>query len=170
LTSPRLATPHSRFACLGSVFDQSQNLANLDVFAFFALDAGEHSRPLGTHFKIDFVGLELDHDLAYTYRVAFLLEPTTYGSLNHGLAQFRHDDLRGHTTSELGVWDSGLGFFVHQSRTAKSESHFATKLSSYLPRGEGHIIKKNSPFPRRGGTHRGGWVRAWSLPPYVTVA
>jgi hypothetical protein len=68
-----------------------------------ALDAGEHSRPLGAYLEVHFVSLKLNHHVPYTDGVALLLEPTAHRGLNHRLAQLGYDDLRRHKASIFGV-------------------------------------------------------------------
>ena len=79
------------------LIDDGQQLADLHVLAFLALDAGDHAAALGVHLEVDLLGFELDDRLADLDAVALLLQPARDARLDDRFTEFRNDDI-GHVS------------------------------------------------------------------------
>ena len=75
------------------LIDDGEHLADLDVLAFLALDAGEDAALLGADLEVDLLGFELDQRLADLDAVAFLLQPLRDARFDDRFAQFWNDDV-----------------------------------------------------------------------------
>ena len=95
----RSASPQPRRAGAGRrrrLLDHAQHLADLDVLAVLAGDPGQHAGLWRADLEVDLVGLELDERVAGGDVVAFLAQPLGDARVDNRLADFGHDDVRGH--------------------------------------------------------------------------
>ncbi len=74
--------------------EDGEQLADLHVLTFLALDAADHAGALGVDLEVDFLGLELDDRVADFDAVAFLLQPTRDARFDDGLSELWNDDVR----------------------------------------------------------------------------
>ena len=81
--------------------NHAQHIANFDVVPFPVCNAAEHAAALSADLEIDLVGLQFYDGFACPDGFAFMLQPTRHGGFEHGLAQWRYDDVNWHVTLRL---------------------------------------------------------------------